>query len=220
MDSIKNPFAAPRPFSKPGFISKNHLAPAPVDFEGLRAIGNEVSATMVQARIDNSAFIRGRSATSVSPDTSVPGSSRCPAPSSDQTAAPDSKRPRKAKRNRSQPPYTGPVFVQSSDGPYIVFDRNHDDGEDIDIQVFKVMRAVRSDAEDTYIGKGEFKGVVLKNEPAMKDQNKAPKDKVTKECSFYYKLNQEQASQSIDWRRKLGRWLADTLGKDGGKLLP
>lgn len=110
----------------------------------------------MQAGIDSSAFIRGRSAVSEPPDTPVPGSSKRAAPSSDQTAALDS-RPRKAKPNRCQPPYTGTLFVKSGDGPYIVIDcDDDDDGEDIDIQVFKVTRAIKSDMEDTYIGKGEF----------------------------------------------------------------
>ena len=243
MTSGKDTFKAPKPYDRPTWIATNHPCAAPIDYEGFRAFGNEVSAAMEQAAVDNAAFMRRRSTTSLDvamgSKRAVPssyGGIDVSAPADDAIAAtgrkrvapslhvkdtmntPAAKRPRIKKRLASihggQPTHNG-IHVTLS--PDLVDIPNRDDPKIM--SQYNVMTISRSDAQKTYIRRGDKTNTVLQNEPSAEAQDRAPKND-NLECTFYHKLEQQEASQSIEWRRKLGYWLASTLGKDvtNGKL--
>lgn len=217
MTSGKDTFKAPKPYDRPTWIAQSQPHAAPIDYEGFRAFGNEISAAMEQAAADNAAFMRRRSTTSPYAATV----SKRVAPSlhvDDAVDGPAAKRPRIKKRlvsiHAGQPTHNG-IHVTLS--PDLVDIPNRDDPRIM--SQYNVMTISRSDAQKTYIRRGDKNNTVLQNEPSAEAQDRAPKnDKL--ECTFYHKLWQQKASQSIEWRRKLGYWLANTLGKDvtNGKL--
>lgn len=119
-------------------------------------------------------------------------------------------------KSEHHPRYNGHLYVEFSE-ELVKFENI------ANMPMYRVITCTRTDAEATYTTKR--KGT-LANEPQPECQDRRPleyqnrdrKDANAKalECSFYHKVD-DNSPQSIDWRRKLGHWLAECLGKvDGG----
>ena len=205
-----------------------HPSPPEIDYDAFRAFMTQVCKEMEQATADTIESIRKRResagfmpASLVTPATPIPAARNKRA---SVTAAPSSKAKRikvgaaksGSARSEHHPLYDGPLYARFSEE--LVKFENH-----ANMPMYRVITCARSDAEATYTTKR--KGT-LANEPQPEYQDRRPleyqnrdrKDVNAKalECAFYHKVD-DNSPQSIDWRRKLGHWLAECLGKaDGG----
>lgn len=205
-----------------------HPSPPEIDYDAFRAFMTQVCKEMEQATADTIESIRKRResagfmpASLVTPATPIPAARNKRA---SVTAAPSSKAKRikvgaaksGSARSEHHPLYDGPLYARFSE-ELVKFENL------ANMPMYRVITCARSDAEATYTTKR--KGT-LANEPQPEYQDRRPleyqnrdrKDVNAKalECAFYHKVD-DNSPQSIDWRRKLGHWLAECLGKaDGG----
>ena len=210
-------------------IPASHPSPQEVDYDAFRAFMSQVCKEMEQATADTVDSIRKRRqsagfmpASPVTPATPTPAARNKRA---SFTAAPSSEAKRikvgaaksgSAKSEHHHPLYDGPLYAHFSE-ELVKFENI------ANMPMCRVITCTRTDAEATYTTKR--KGT-LANEPQPEYQDRRPleyqkrdrKDANAKalECAFYHKVD-DNSPQSINWRRKLGHWLAECLGKaDGG----
>lgn len=211
----KRAWQAPKSLPQPSFILDNHPASIPISYEPFKAYVSQQCEAIEKTASDSAPALRHRDST-LSSDISDPSRKHvASAPPLLQTCVPPSKRPCKEERTESPPLYVGYNNSKYSDGPLVII---VDDKPEM--PTYRVITLARTDAEATfaYRRKGELKGVTLPNEPLEELQDRRPKDDATKGCAFYHKLDPE-SMQCVDWRRKLGGWLADCVGTADGSMV-
>ena len=193
-----------------------------IDYEAFRAFMTQVCKEMEQATADTVDSIRKRrESAGFMPATPTPAT-RNKRPS--VTAAPSSEAKRikvgaaksGSAKSEHHPLYNGPLYAQFSE-ELVQFENIANK------PMYRVITCARTDAEATYTTKR--KGT-LANEPQPEYQDRRPLEYLNRDrkdanakaldCAFYHKVD-DNSPQSIEWRRKLGHWLAECLGKaDGG----
>ena len=184
----------------------------------------QVCKEMEQATADTVDFIRKRrKSAGIMPASTITPAARNKRAS--VTAAPSSEAKRVkvgaaksgSAKSEHHPFYDGPLYAHFSE-QLVRFENI------ANMPMYRVITCSRTDAQATYTTKR--KGT-LANEPQPEYQDRRPleyqnrdrKDANSKalECAFYHKVD-DNSPQSIDWRRKLGHWLAECLGNaDGGE---
>lgn len=184
----------------------------------------QVCKEMEQATADTVDFIRKRRKSAgimpASPTTPAARNKRASvttAPSSEAKRVKVGAAKSGSAKSEHHPIYDGPLYAHFSE-ELVRFENI------ANMPMYRVITCSRTDAQATYTTKR--KGT-LANEPQQEYQDRRPleyqnrdrKDANSKalECAFYHKVD-DSSPQSIDWRRKLGHWLAECLGNaDGGE---